>query len=208
MRQATDMTPATRTGIDVSALQSYAFGHRSILWWATLGMCLIEGTAFVLLGASYIFLKWRVPDWPPGVAPPQLAWATATTVLTLISIIPNELTRRAAEKLDLAGVRRWIAVCVVTGLGFCVTRAMEFTALNCWWDTNAYGSIVWTLLGIHTVHVLTDLADTIVLAVMSFTGPLDANRFVDFSENAVYWYFVVFTWLPIYGLLYISPRFL
>lgn len=198
----------TRTAIDVSALPSFAFGHRSILWWATMGMCLIELTAFVLTGAAYIFLKWRVPDWPPGVAPPELGWATATTALTLVSIVPNELTRRAAEQLDLAKVRLWISVCVLFGLAFCVTRAMEFTALNVWWDTNAYGSIVWTLLGLHTAHVVTDLADTIVLAVMFFTAPLDANRFVDASENAFYWYFVVFTWLPIYGLLYISPRFI
>ena len=70
------------------------------------------------------------------------------------------------------------------------------------------GSIVWTLLGLHTVHVVTDVVDTIVLAVMFFTAPLDANRFVDASESAFYWYFVVFTWLPIYGLLYITPRFI
>jgi len=198
----------TRPALDVSALPSFAFGHRSILWWATLGMCLIELTAFVLMGAAYIFLKWRVPDWPPGVAAPQLGWATATTALTLISIAPNALMKRAAEKLDLAKVRLWITVCVVFGLAFCLTRAMEFTVLNCWWDTNAYGSIVWTLLGIHTVHVVTDLIDTMVLAATFFVAPLDANRFVDASESAFYWYFVVFTWLPIYGLLYISPRFL
>jgi cytochrome c oxidase subunit III len=196
----------TRTAIDVSGLPSFAFGHRSILWWATMGLCLIEGTVFVLLAAAYIFLKWRVPDWPPGVAPPELGWATATTVLTLASVVPNQLTKHAAEKLDLAAVRLWISVCVVFGVGFCVTRAMEFTALNCRWDTNAYGSIVWTLLGIHTAHVLTDLADTLVLTVMFFTAPLDANRFVDASENAFYWYFVVLTWLPIYGLLYLAPR--
>jgi cytochrome c oxidase subunit 3 len=198
----------SRTAIDVSALPTFAFGQRSILWWATLGMCLIELTAFILTGASYIFLRWRVPDWPPGVAPPQLGWATATTALMLVSMIPNELTKRAAEKLDLAQVRLWISVCVAFGFAFCITRTMEFTTLNCWWDTNAYGSIVWTLLGLHTVHVVTDLMDTIVLAVMFFTAPLDANRFVDASENALYWYFVVFTWLPIYGLLYITPRFI
>jgi cytochrome c oxidase subunit 3 len=198
----------SRTAIDVSALPTFAFGQRSILWWATLGMCLIELTAFILTGASYIFLRWRVPDWPPGVAPPQLGWATATTALMLVSMIPNELTKRAAEKLDLAQVRLWISVCVAFGFAFCITRTMEFTTLNCWWDTNAYGSIVWTLLGLHTVHVVTDLMDTIVLAVMFFTAPLDANRFVDASENALYWYFVVFTWLPIYGLLYITPWFI
>jgi cytochrome c oxidase subunit 3 len=198
----------TRTAVDVSQLPTFAFGQRSILWWATLGMCLIEGTAFVVMGAAYIFLKWRVPDWPPGVAPPELGWASATTVLTLVSILPNELTKRAAEKLDLAKVRLWIVVTAVFGTAVCFTRALEFTVLNCWWDTNAYGSIVWTLLGIHTAHVVTDLLDTIVLTVMLFTAPLDANRFVDVSENAFYWYFVVFTWMPIYALLYIAPRFL
>ena len=198
----------TRTAVDVSQLPTFAFGQRSILWWATLGMCLIEGTAFVIMGAAYIFLKWRVADWPPGVAPPELGWATATTVLTLVSILPNELTKRAAETLDLAKVRLWIVVTALFGTAVCITRALEFTALNCWWDTNAYGSIVWTLLGIHTAHLITDLFDTIVLTVMLFTAPLDANRFVDVSENAFYWYFVVFTWMPIYALLYIAPRFL
>jgi cytochrome c oxidase subunit III len=202
------MTQMTRAAVDVSRLPSFAFGQRSILWWATLGICLIEATAFVLMSAAYIFLNWRVPDWPPGVAPPELGWATATTALTLISIIPNELTKRAAETLDLAKTRLWITVCMLFGFAFCVTRAFEFTALNCWWDTNAYGSIVWTLLGLHTVHVVTDLVDTVVLVAMFYTAPLDANRFVDASENAFYWYFVVFSWLPIYGLLYISPRFL
>jgi cytochrome c oxidase subunit I+III len=65
---------------------------------------------------------------------------------------------------------------------------------------------VWTLLGFHTVHILTDLLDTIVLAVMMFTGPLEERRFVDVSENAAYWYFVVGTWLPIYALIYFAPR--
>ena len=198
----------TRTAVDVSQLPTFAFGQRSILWWATLGMCLIEGTAFIVMGTSYIYLKWRVPDWPPGVAPPELGWAAATTVLTLVSILPNELTKRAAEKLDLAKVRLWIVVTALFGTAVCITRALEFTALNCSWDTNAYGSIVWTLLGIHTAHLVTDLMDTIVLTVMLFTAPLDANRFVDVSENAFYWYFVVFTWIPIYALLYIAPRFL
>ena len=39
-----------------------------------------------------------------------------------------------------------------------------------------------------------------------FTGPIEERRFVDVSENAVYWYFVVAAWLPIYGVLYWAPR--
>ena len=192
--------------LDVSALPSFAFGQRSILWWATIGMIAIEGTAFALLMASYIYLKWRVPDWPPGYAPPQLLWGTATTVIVLLSGIPNELARRAGERLDVGRARLWVWVSVVFAIAFCVTRAMEFTALNCRWDGNAYASIVWFLLGTHTTHVVTDILDTAVLASFITFGPVDANRMVDVAENASYYYFVLISWLPIYALIYFAPR--
>ena len=192
--------------LDVSALPSFAFGHRSVLWWATMGMILIEGTAFGLLIASYVYLKWRVPDWPPGFAPPDLLWGTITTLIILVSAVPNELARRAAERLDLPRARLWTWMSVFLAIAFCVVRGLEFSALNVWWDSNAYGSIVWFLLGTHTAHVVTDIIDTGVLATMLTVAPVDANRMVDVAENASYYYFVIASWLPIYGVIYFAPR--
>ena len=48
--------------------------------------------------------------------------------------------------------------------------------------------------------------DTAVLDVLFFTGPLEGKRFSDVSENALYWYFVVLSWLPIYAVVYWAPR--
>jgi cytochrome c oxidase subunit I+III len=49
--------------------------------------------------------------------------------------------------------------------------------------------------------------DTVVLAAMFlFAKPLEGKRHVDVSENAMYWYFVVWAWLPIYAVLYWMPR--
>jgi len=45
-----------------------------------------------------------------------------------------------------------------------------------------------------------------VLTVLMFTGPISGKRFVDVSENALYWYFVVGSWLFIYATVYLSPR--
>ena len=196
----------SRAAIDVSALPEYAFGHRSLLWWATLSMIAIESTMFALLAVSYIYLKGRVVHWPPATPPPALIWGTINTVVLLVSAIPNELTKRAAEKLDVRGVQFWLVICMIFGAAFNVMRVLEFGALNVSWDTNAYGSLIWALLGFHTVHILTDVLDTGVLTVLMFTGPIDEHRFVDASENAMYWYFVVIVWLPIYGLIYIAPR--
>ncbi|PYR77996.1 MAG: cytochrome C oxidase subunit III [Acidobacteria bacterium] len=196
----------SRAAIDVSALPEYAFGHRSLLWWATLSMIAIESTMFALLAVSYIYLKGRVVHWPPATPPPALIWGTINTVVLLVSAIPNELTKRAAEKLDVRGVQFWLVICMIFGAAFNVMRVLEFGALNVSWDTNAYGSLIWALLGFHTAHILTDVLDTGVLTVLMFTGPIDEHRFVDASENAMYWYFVVIVWLPIYGLIYIAPR--
>jgi cytochrome c oxidase subunit I+III len=48
--------------------------------------------------------------------------------------------------------------------------------------------------------------DSAVITVMFFTGPIDEHRFVDVSENAMYWYFVVLAWLPIFAVIYLASR--
>ncbi len=197
---------AART-LDVSTLPPGAFGSRSLMWWGTLGIVLIEGTAFALAIGAYFFLVTRYPHWPPaGVGAPDLTWGTINTVVLLASMIPNELAKRSGEHVDLAGVRLWMAVCLVFGLAFNAIRVYEFRHLNVTWDHDAYGSIVWLLLGLHTTHIVTDFLDTAVLTALMFTGPIEEKRYVDVEENAVYWYFVVLAWLPIYGVIYWAPR--
>jgi cytochrome c oxidase subunit 3 len=197
---------APRT-LDVGALPPGAFGSRSLMWWGTMGIVVIEGTVFALAIGAYFYLRTRMPSWPPdGVAPPDLRWGTINTIVLLASLIPNELTKRAGEHIDLGGVRIWLLACLAFGLAFNVIRVFEFTHLNVMWDHDAYGSIVWVLLGLHTTHILTDFLDTAVLAVLMFVGPIEERRFIDVEENSAYWYFVVLAWLPIYGVIYWAPR--
>jgi heme/copper-type cytochrome/quinol oxidase subunit 3 len=196
-----------RIALDVSPLPAFGFGNRSVLWWATTGMMLIEGSVFALVVVQYLYLKGRVPHWPPSGPPPDLLWGTINTLILLASCLPNALTKKAAERFDLRGVRIWLGVCVLSAVGFNVVRFLEFGRLNVRWDSNAYGSVVWLLIASHTVHVVTDFLDTLVLWVLILAGiDINERRYVDVSENALYWYFVVFTWLPIYAVVYFGPR--
>jgi cytochrome c oxidase subunit III len=195
--------------VDVSRLPPYAFGHRSILWWATAAVIVIESMMFALGMASYFYLRGREESWPPGrIAPPALLWGTLTTAVLLLSGLPNALCKRAAERLDRRGVCVWLWVAVVFGSAFLWLRWLEFGALNCRWSTSAYGSTVYLLLGLHTLHQVTDFLETLVLAVLLTSGPAEGRRFVDVAENADYWYFVVGAWLPLYAVLYWGPRWL
>jgi heme/copper-type cytochrome/quinol oxidase subunit 3 len=128
------------------------------------------------------------------------------TVVLLASCLPNALTKKAAERFDLPRVKLWTAVCLAFAVAFNAIRFVELGALNVRWDSNAYGSVVWVLLGYHTTHVLTDFLDSSVLGALVFFGPMDEHRFIDVSENSLYWYFVVLTWLPIYAVIYFAPR--
>ena len=202
----TSAVQAHGAAIQVESLPSFGFSHRSLTWWGTLGLMAIEGTVFALAVMTYFYLRSHVVVWPMNSAPPELRWGTLNTVLLLLSLWPNHLAKRAGERMDRAGVQRWLTVSVVASFAFLAIRALEFRTLNCRWDQDAYGSIVWTLLGLHTVHVLTDTWDSAVLAVLMFTDRVEGRRFVDVSENAMYWYFVVWSWLPIYAVIYWGGR--
>ena len=194
--------------IDAAALPSYGFGHQSLMWWGTVALMAIEGTVFALAVVIYFYLWTTVSPWPPSVPPPDLRYGTLNLIIMLASLYPNWITKRAAEREDLKLVRAGILACLLFALLFLGIRILEFGTLNCFWDTNAYGSAVWLILGLHTTHLLTDAYDTAVLAVLMFTGPLEGRRYVDVSENALYWYFVVGSWVPIYAIIYLAPRLL
>lgn len=192
--------------LDVTHLPTFAFGTRSPMWWGTLGMIVVEGMVFALTIMSYFYLRSRSPAWPQDSLPPDLLWGTLNAVLMLVSGLPNWWTKRAAEQLDLRRVRIGMLVCVLFGIASLLVRIGEFNTLNVRWDANAYGSVVWMLMGLHTMHLLTDTYDSCVLAVLMWTGPLEGKRFVDVAENAGYWYFVVVSWLAVYAVVFWGAR--
>jgi cytochrome c oxidase subunit 3 len=196
----------SRPTLDVADLDEVVFGPRSLMWWATMGLVAIEGTVFALAIAAYFYLRTRTNDWPPGIQNPDLWAGTANVVLLLLSGFPNMLIKAAAKKRDLARVRLLLLVMSVVPALACVFRGFEFATTHCKWDSNAYGSIVWMLLGLHAVHLITDALDTWVLTALMYIGPLEPKRFMDIAENADYWYFVIAAWIPIYVVIYWAPR--
>ncbi|MDR5883525.1 cytochrome c oxidase subunit 3 [Caballeronia sp. LZ032] len=196
----------TRIVLDVSALPTFGFSHRSLMWWSTMGLMLIEGTVFAIAVMMYFYLRSRAPSWPMAAAAPRLLWGTLNTAVLVVSLWPNQLAKQAAERGDRRRACVWLWVCLLASAAFLVIRGFEFASLNVSWYTNAYGSVVWLLLGLHTTHLITDTVDTAVLAVLLVTGAFEGKRFVDVSENAVYWYFVVLSWLPIYAVIYWAAR--
>jgi len=193
---------------DLSELPTHAFSHRSLTWWGIIGFMVIEGTAFALTIAAYFFLLAQEHDWAPmHWQPPGLIAGTLFLLVMLLSEIPNTILKKAAEAYDVEKVRALLPVMVAIGTVLMIIRVFEFNSLHVMWFDNAYGSIIWALLVLHTTHIGTDWFDTIVLWALMRTPHGEApRRLVDTDENALYWRFVWLSWIPIYLLIYWVPR--
>jgi heme/copper-type cytochrome/quinol oxidase subunit 3 len=196
-----------RVVLDVTDLTGHGMGTASPSWWGTLAFMLIEGTGFALAIIIYLYLMSLASQWPVEAPAPDLLPGTLMTALLVASVVPNMLLARWAKRQDMIKVRIGLIIMAVLGVVPIVIRAFEFPAMHISWDQNAYGSIVWLMLGLHTTHLITDLVETIVLLCLMFSRHGDnPRRYGDVGDNAMYWNFVVATWIPVYLCLYWIPR--
>ncbi len=191
---------------NVAELPTVTFGSRSLMWWGTLGFMTIEGWTTGLLVVCYFYVRQNFESWPPlGTSLPSLTVPTVNLVLMLVSIAPAYLAARAAKRLDLAAVKRWLlALCIVI-VPIVVIRWWELWAINTRWDSNVYGTAAWTLVGFHTSLLVLDVADTLGLMLFYAVREMPAKSFSDTADNSFYWYFTVGAWIPLYLIVYVGP---
>jgi heme/copper-type cytochrome/quinol oxidase subunit 3 len=195
--------------IDVSHLPTSAFGHKEPLWWGILLAIAIESTAFAIAWSTYLYLRMQEATWPPWRwSAPDLVIGSISTVAVLATWAPMLLLSKAARQMDQKRIRMLLIVFFALCAVACGVRAWEFTALQVKWDSNAYGSIVWALLTTHTLHLASSIAETGILAAYLFQRPLEPKYALDMQVSALYWYFVVGSWIPNFILLYLGPHIL
>jgi heme/copper-type cytochrome/quinol oxidase subunit 3 len=97
-------------------------------------------------------------------------------------------------------------ICILCGLGAIVLRGFEFSAVYFRWDSNAYGSVVWFLLGMHMLHLLVLTTEAVLLTIWIFTREFDMKHRMDIVTVGVYWYWVTAIWVLLYVIIYFVPR--
>ncbi len=200
------MTRLARSSVDVSGLPTTVFGPRALLWWGTLAFIAIEGTTLFIFVACYFYLSRNFPTWPPEPTPrPSLLWPTITLAVLLASNIPVGLANQAARRLDRSALQRWMLVALGFGFSFLFLRWQDLLALNCRWDTNAYGSVAWLTVGTHASLLVLNALETLVLVGILLSGRFEERYFSDASESCFYWYFMTGAWVPLYAMIYLTP---
>lgn len=81
-----------------------------------------------------------------------------------------------------------------------------FASFNVRWDSNAYGSLVWMLLGTEVVVLVAAALNIWVLTAYLVWGVVEGRRFMNVYESADYWLLTVALWFATWTVIYVAPR--
>lgn len=194
--------------MDVAELPALVQGHRGGLWWGMVGLVLVEVVVFAVLIASYYYLKFLAPHWPPaGEKLPELLLPSVNTVVLLASSAAVYYGDKSiSEKGDVRGLKIGMGTAAALALVFLTLKVVEYSRVGYFWDSHAYGSTVWTMIVFHSSHVASVVLKTVVVLALAFRGHWTRERCQGVKINGLYWHFVVLIWIPLYLTIYWSPR--
>jgi cytochrome c oxidase subunit I+III len=191
---------------DVSNLPTVVFGSKGLMWWGTMSFMVIEGWTLGLCAMSWFYLRQSQSHWPPLRTPnPSLLIPSINLGVMLLSLIPAWWTATRAKELDRHGVIIGLAISGVFGVVAVILRWFELWAINTRWDTTAYGSVAWLIVGLHFTLLIMDVGDTIGLNVKFVVEDLPPHFYSDAADNTMYWFFTVLAWVPLYLIVYVGP---
>lgn len=195
---------------DAVELADPPFTHHAPSWWGKRMMIFIEGIAVTILAVSYFYIRSTVDSWPPTQAHlPDMGVPSLNLLLISAGAAPFwNAARLAGRQTRPRIVGGWLVLGVLFGISAIVLRGYEFAALHTRYDSSEYGAITWTILAVHLAHLLAATLETSLTALAMFIGPAERKQYTDVAAMAVYWYFIAFSWIALYAIVFISPRFI
>jgi len=188
----------------IAGWTSEAMGTGEGLSFASMGwFILAEAMIFLSCFAAYWYGRLEAPMWPlPGsVELPKLIPLIMTATL-----VTSSLTIHRAEQFlhqqDQGGFIRWLLLTIVLGVAFLSMSGFEWNHLiheNFTIKTNLFGTVFYSITGLHGSHVLVGLGIFIAGLFPAMKGNLSAGFW---RTASLYWHFVDIIWFFVVSQVY------
>jgi heme/copper-type cytochrome/quinol oxidase subunit 3 len=179
----------------------------STAWWGMVMLIATEGMIFLGLLGSYFFLRAAAKQWPPpGIELPEFKDGLIFSVVLWGSSFPLIWAERKIKEGDRVALRAALLTSFVMGLAFLAYTLVDFDRLHYGWRDNSYGSIFYTIVGLHAIHVGIGLAMNLVVQIKAWAGKITAERHQTLQIFSLYWHFVDAVWLLVFPSLFLSPH--
>jgi heme/copper-type cytochrome/quinol oxidase subunit 3 len=176
---------------------------RPAAWWGMLILIASEGTLFGAFIATYYYLRFNTPVWPPdGIPEPKLVVPLVLAGSLAVTSVPMQLASTAARVGRLAAARLFLTVALVVQCGYIAYAFHDFADQLRSFDISrdAYSSIYYTLLGADHAHVLVGILLSLWLLSKLAFG-LTTYRLNAMLAITWYWHFVNVLTLVVTGTL-------
>jgi heme/copper-type cytochrome/quinol oxidase subunit 3 len=159
-------------------------------WWGMVVFIATEATLFATLIGSYYDLRFRTPHWPPpGVPDPKVALPLILLALLVATSIPVHVASVAAQRGQARAAQSAFLVAIAVQVTYLALQihlfADDLTHFSP--HDSAYGSIYFTLLGTHHLHVVVGILLEAWLVLRLFTG-VTRYRGIGVQAVAFYWH--------------------
>jgi heme/copper-type cytochrome/quinol oxidase subunit 3 len=161
-------------------------------WWGMALLIATEATLFGTMIATYFYLRFQVVDWPPlNIEPPKVALPLALTGALVATSIPMFLAARSARRGRPGLAVAWLVPALLVQCGYLAVQIVLYLDDLSKFSPQgtAYGSIYFTLLMTHHVHVLVGILLNVWI-VYRLLGGLTEYRVTGMRAIAIYWHFV------------------
>lgn len=193
---------------DVSGLPDQNAGPGTLGWWGTIGLMIIQGMGLVLVISAYydLFLHDRNGQSSQPLSP--LLWGSLVAGLAIVSDIPNAWIGQRARQHDTRATRSGPWLIVAIGVALLLLRTLELSSLDVRWNSNAHGSVIWSLLVLHTAYMAAAVIGWGIVAAQSVRTEMTDRRYSAVASSALHWHFIVWSSVALYMVIYWSPRLL
>jgi heme/copper-type cytochrome/quinol oxidase subunit 3 len=167
-----------------------------------------EAMLFVMLFWSYFYLghdagpaSWESP-------PPALFYPFVMLAVLLASSVVVHWAELHVDRGDPRMARAALLITIVLGMTFLWLQKLEYAERlrEITPTTNAYGSIFYTLTGLHGMHVALGVLMLMYVLALPKIGKTNRPPYRPLHNAAMYWHFVDVVWVFIVAVLYVAPH--
>ena len=177
-------------------------------WWGMVWLVATEATLFGVFFASYYYLRFQAPAWPPeGIPEPKVLVPSYSAGLLVASSLPMALAASAAGRRSRPLATVCLAAAFVLGSVFLWLQADAYAKLvqKHVPQDGAYSSLFYLITGAHAVHVFAGLALVLGTLLVVWTGAYGRRSRIAVGTTALYWHFVNGLAVAVLVLVYLVP---
>ena len=159
---------------------------------------------FAGLFAANFFLRSRTEVWPPAGVKLDMILGTVFTIVLVVSSATMQIGLRAFERHGrVRSLRVWTVATIVLGAAFVANQLHEYATIDFVPSDHAYGSVYWTLTGLHAAHVTVGVLALSVLLVRTTSPAFGRRDLPAASAIGYFWHFVDVVWLAVFVTLFV-----